>query len=62
MNISVANSIADYFDVNIFWASVSAEKKKEICLIVGETQIKLVEYMCQKLEKRESKHGFEMFT
>ena len=59
MNINVANSTANYFYVNIFWASASAEKK-EICL--WETQIKLVEYMCQKLEKRESKHGFEMFT
>lgn len=28
MKISVANSTADYLDVNIFWASVSAIKKK----------------------------------
>lgn len=32
MKISVANSTADYLDVNIFWASVSATTKKSLIL------------------------------
>lgn len=56
MKISVANSTADYLDVNIFWASVSAKKKKKFDF--GETQMRLVDHICQKLENERIKSWF----
>ena len=51
MNISVANSTAYYFYVNIFWASASVEKK-EICLIVGNSDKISGIYVSKIREKR----------
>ena len=55
MNISVANSTADYFDVNIFWASVSAEKKKRNMFDCGRNSDKISGIYVSKIREKRIK-------